>query len=139
MDSTAAIITLLAAVSLLVHYSTAEFGDHAVASGRKTFNAELGNMKSGVASDKNPRENRSSETDLLQTLWCDDPLMTIGCRECEKSCVNPNPPALCAYNCHSTCICKTGLYRTFLPSPTCAPPNGPLLNNCKVASRKVKG
>ncbi|XP_055353149.1 uncharacterized protein LOC129599044 [Paramacrobiotus metropolitanus] len=133
MKSTAGFLSLWTTATVLLQYSTAESGDPTVESGPNTINAK------NVPTEK-PSDTRSIGVNILQTISkCSDPLMTHGCRDCEMSCANPNPSALCAYLCDRTCICKPGLYRTFIPSPTCAPPNGPLLNNCKVASRKVKG
>ncbi|XP_055345196.1 uncharacterized protein LOC129593039 [Paramacrobiotus metropolitanus] len=139
MKSASAILTLWIAVTLRLHHSAAEFGDLTVGSGLKTVFPGIGAIQSRIASDKNSRERRNSLTDALQAIWCDDPLTTLGCRECEKSCAKPNPSVHCAQGCHTTCICRPGLYRTSGPSPTCAPPNGPLLNNCKTIPRNVKG
>ncbi|XP_055350293.1 uncharacterized protein LOC129596913 [Paramacrobiotus metropolitanus] len=142
MKSAAAIIMLCTTVTLLLHYSAAESGNPTVESGLNTINAGSGVVKSGsdTETDKLTREKRSNAVEILETLWkCPDPLMTYGCRDCERSCAKPNPSAFCAFQCDSTCICKPGLYRTFLPSPTCAPPNGPLLNNCKGQMPMRKG
>ncbi|XP_055345198.1 uncharacterized protein LOC129593040 isoform X2 [Paramacrobiotus metropolitanus] len=140
MKSTAAILSVCTTVTLLTHYSAAESGDPTVESRLNTRHAGIGTIKPESASAEKATDIRSLTTDILQTiLQCSDPLTTYGCRECEKSCANPNPTPLCVYRCDSTCICKPGLYRTFIPSPTCAPLNGPLLNNCKVGISKVKG
>ncbi|XP_055345191.1 uncharacterized protein LOC129593032 [Paramacrobiotus metropolitanus] len=130
MKSTAAILTLWATVTLLLHYSAAQSENAPSNPGRAQSTLETAQL--GRDSDKNPaRSRRSSAFDILQTFWkCPDPLMTYGCRKCETSCANRNPPASCSYLCDSTCICKPGLYRTFIASPICAPPNGPLINNC---------
>ncbi|XP_055353153.1 uncharacterized protein LOC129599047 [Paramacrobiotus metropolitanus] len=139
MQSNAAILTLWTTVTLLLHHSSAESGDPTVETGLNTLNAAIKTVSGNPKAEK-PTETRSFAPDLLQTfLKCPDPLMNYGCRECEKSCANPNPPVLCVYDCHNTCVCKFGLYRTFLPSPTCAPPNGPVINNCKGAPKNVKG
>ncbi|XP_055345182.1 uncharacterized protein LOC129593025 isoform X2 [Paramacrobiotus metropolitanus] len=116
MKSAAAIITLWATVTLLLHYSGAESGNPGVEFGLNKINTGNGIVKSGSDADRPTRKKR-----------------------CEKSCANPNPSPLCASNCDSTCICKPGLYRTFVPSPTCAPQNGPLLNNCKGNPQLRKG
>ncbi|XP_055345195.1 uncharacterized protein LOC129593038 [Paramacrobiotus metropolitanus] len=139
MESTAAVITLWGAVSLLLRFNAAQTGIHTVESGHGTASAGNDTNKSRITTDQSPRESRSMDTNVLKRFLCPDPLMTSGCSKCEKSCANPNPSPLCASNCDSTCICKPGLYRTFIPSPICAPPNGPLLNNCKAASRNAKG
>ncbi|XP_055345181.1 uncharacterized protein LOC129593025 isoform X1 [Paramacrobiotus metropolitanus] len=139
MKSAAAIITLWATVTLLLHYSGAESGNPGVEFGLNKINTGNGIVKSGSDADRPTRKKRSLDTNVLKRFLCSDPLMTSGCSRCEKSCANPNPSPLCASNCDSTCICKPGLYRTFVPSPTCAPQNGPLLNNCKGNPQLRKG
>ncbi|XP_055345193.1 uncharacterized protein LOC129593036 [Paramacrobiotus metropolitanus] len=137
MKSAAAIIMLWTTIALLLHHTEAESGYPGVESGLNTINAGNAIVKSGSDTDRPTRKKRNSLTDALQAIWCDDPLTTLGCRECEKSCAKPNPSVFCAQGCQNTCICKPGLYATGLPSPKCAPPNGPLLNNCE-ASRQLR-
>ncbi|XP_055345189.1 uncharacterized protein LOC129593030 [Paramacrobiotus metropolitanus] len=110
----------------------------------RTTSAANGTIGSGNATDLKPEQTRIFYGDIIQQMLmrrCPDPLQIYDCKECEKHCGNLNPSPYCGYGCQltSTCICKPGTYRTFRESPKCAPPDGPIINNCKLPPNVYKG